>query len=1004
MNNIQKHFKRKADCGLRAYASGGIPGFSGMTDGENELLKSANDRLMTLNAQPTATQPTATQPTATQPTATQPTATQPAVDPFAGMSRLEVAQHTNDPDALNKAFDRDQRVNAAVSNVNRSGLKRSERAAYGAQLGLLAAKGLVDPAEMEKNMLSAGTRTARTAFGAAMNKGVGLELGFQAGGTVDPVEALLAKTKAQYGGVPAPQTQAPQPVPTPAPQPAPQPQAKQGMFAGLKAALDPERRMKAAGFAQGGKVGVDPAGFIHGPKGVDKVPARVAETGEPIRVGAGERIVNKQQNAALEQLAQAQGVSLDEYLEGATGEPVGPTMKKGLRGAINGGIFVDANGVTREIPGEPQQALPPPKPGTSVAVRPVIDRTGGGSGAYISSEGSIDSSARRIYGDADTRSGRPLSPEARAYMAENDARTMGPPKPNLAQGGPSLWSKLNQPVSVGNAAKGAARAAGDVIRHPVAKGLPVLGVIGGAAAAEDAYDNGLNLENSAGMIAGADSALALAGKANPVTNVIGSGAAGYAAGKKLERAYIDDPRAGQSFNDFKVERMHDALKGNPVGDWILDKTGVGEAVALNRKNAGALEDLQRPRPKAKPAPSVNPADKNYNENFDSTDRRTPEARAAVPVWDAKSMGYLNDQGVNVGGLRRNVTDDANTVNGNGPVRVAQNELRQINTGNGRVYAARDKKGQLVVTGGLDRTPEEQAAATKSGYDQAVAQAAKDKVTLRQMQRDRFVRDTGADITDPGVQRNAAFQLARMNGEDAAAAQAAQHAEVMGLRKGELGLRERALQQQNEQFGMTLKSQQDAAARAAQKEGLAEFDAQVKNAGFEGDEAVKFADWFKGNYAGRRQKIGDSVLDVPGFEDMSGDERRAHMTNAKAQYAWVKQLNAHEKDGKTSMGIPKNLRERKITFDDVQKRKDGLFKGAPVLYSDNPDSPGLLGEGGLINRLWVPAQLGGQDNRMVDEVDDKGRPIRSWLRGNTRGEQGPWGNLDTAAYIDSLTRK
>lgn len=775
------------------------------------------------------------------------------------------------------------------------------------------------------------------------------EQGFQAGGTVDPVEALLAKTKAQYGGVPAPQTQAPQPVPTPAPQPAPQPQAKQGMFAGLKAALDPERRMKAAGFAQGGKVGVDPAGFIHGPKGVDKVPARVAETGEPIRVGAGERIVNKQQNAALEQLAQAQGVSLDEYLEGATGEPVGPTMKKGLRGMNTGG-FVDANG------------------------------------------------------DADTRSGRPLSPEARAYMAENDARTMGPPKPNLAQGGPSLWSKLNQPVSVGNAAKGAARAAGDVIRHPVAKGLPVLGVIGGAAAAEDAYDNGLNLENSAGMIAGADSALALAGKANPVTNVIGSGAAGYAAGKKLERAYIDDPRAGQSFNDFKVERMHDALKGNPVGDWILDKTGVGEAVALNRKNAGALEDLQRPRPKAKPAPSVNPADKNYNENFDSTDRRTPEARAAVPGWDAKSMGYLNDQGVNVGGLRRNVTDDANTVNGNGPVRVAQNELRQINTGNGRVYAARDKKGQLVVTSGLDRSPEEQAAATKSGYDQAVAQAAKDKVTLRQMQRDRFVRDTGADITDPGVQRNAAFQLARMNGEDAAAAQAAQHAEVMGLRKGELGLRERALQQQNEQFGMTLKSQQDAAARAAQKEGLAEFDAQVKNAGFEGDEAVKFADWFKGNYAGRRQKIGDSVLDVPGFEDMSGDERRAHMTNAKAQYAWVKQLNAHEKDGKTSMGIPKNLRERKITFDDVQKRKDGLFKGAPVLYSDNPDSPGLLGEGGLINRLWVPAQLGGQDNRMVDEVDDKGRPIRSWLRGNTRGEQGPWGNLDTAAYIDSLTRK
>jgi len=95
---------------------------------------------------------------------------------------------------------------------------------------------------------------------------------------------------------------------------------------------------KILGFRQGGTVGVDPRGFIQGPGGVDNVPARVAETGEEIRVGTGERIVNKDQNAALEALAAQAGMTLDEYLASATGEPVGPTMKQGLRGLAQGGF------------------------------------------------------------------------------------------------------------------------------------------------------------------------------------------------------------------------------------------------------------------------------------------------------------------------------------------------------------------------------------------------------------------------------------------------------------------------------------------------------------------------------------------------------------------------------------------------------------------------------------------------------------------------------------------
>ena len=113
---------------------------------------------------------------------------------------------------------------------------------------------------------------------------------------------------------------------------------------------------KRMGYAKGGTVGVDERGFIEGPGGVDKVPARVDETGEEIRVGAGERIVNQKQNAALEALAEQAGMTLDEYLEASTQEPVGPTMKKGLRGMNLGGAVDDYGNL---IPRSPNNGIDP---------------------------------------------------------------------------------------------------------------------------------------------------------------------------------------------------------------------------------------------------------------------------------------------------------------------------------------------------------------------------------------------------------------------------------------------------------------------------------------------------------------------------------------------------------------------------------------------------------------------------------------------------------------------
>ena len=163
-----------------------------------------------------------------------------------------------------------------------------------------------------------------------------LRQGFQNGGVPrkETTDELLARMRATYGGAPAAE-----PAPAPAPvQATPQPVAAkpQGFIGGIRAALDPERRMKAAGFENGGRPGVDDRGFIHGPKGVDKVPAKVADTGEDILVTAGERIVNKEQNAELEKLAAEKGMGLDEYLEATTGKPVGPKLKGGLRAAQGG--------------------------------------------------------------------------------------------------------------------------------------------------------------------------------------------------------------------------------------------------------------------------------------------------------------------------------------------------------------------------------------------------------------------------------------------------------------------------------------------------------------------------------------------------------------------------------------------------------------------------------------------------------------------------------------------
>lgn len=69
----------------------------------------------------------------------------------------------------------------------------------------------------------------------------------------------------------------------------------------------------------------------------DSIPARIAETGEPLQVSNQERILSAKQEALLQRIAELLGFeSVDALLEAGTGEQVGPTIKGGKKAAATG--------------------------------------------------------------------------------------------------------------------------------------------------------------------------------------------------------------------------------------------------------------------------------------------------------------------------------------------------------------------------------------------------------------------------------------------------------------------------------------------------------------------------------------------------------------------------------------------------------------------------------------------------------------------------------------------
>ena len=162
-----------------------------------------------------------------------------------------------------------------------------------------------------------------------------LYAGYAGGGEVkETADQLIARMAEKYGTGGSTPTAAPVVAPTPRAQAQPQANAQTiaGAFGALKnraAQID-----AAVGYANGGK--------IKGPgtPTSDSIQAQVTDTGEPIAVSTGERIVSKAQDVYLQKVASGMGFdSLDAMLEAGTGKPVGPTIKGGMKHAFNGALL-----------------------------------------------------------------------------------------------------------------------------------------------------------------------------------------------------------------------------------------------------------------------------------------------------------------------------------------------------------------------------------------------------------------------------------------------------------------------------------------------------------------------------------------------------------------------------------------------------------------------------------------------------------------------------------------
>lgn len=162
---------------------------------------------------------------------------------------------------------------------------------------------------------------------------------FADGGKVDAAEELLKRMAGKYGVSAESQPVPQQAIAAPS---AVQPRPATTLGGVVEAMRNRQAQIdKAVGYANGGKI-TGP-----GTPTSDSIPAQVQETGEPIKVSTGERIVSASQEVLLGRIAEMLGFdSVDAMLEAGTGKPVGPTIKHGKGFGFGGRIGDDPENPT----------------------------------------------------------------------------------------------------------------------------------------------------------------------------------------------------------------------------------------------------------------------------------------------------------------------------------------------------------------------------------------------------------------------------------------------------------------------------------------------------------------------------------------------------------------------------------------------------------------------------------------------------------------------------------
>lgn len=726
MNNIQKNFKSKAKCGIRAFSGGG-------------LLDDFNARMKGLAESAAAGGGFNTLP-----------------DTPSVASAMAEGQRNFDA-GMGEGYEQGEQEPSPSNRVRTPGRT---------SIMTVSPRGL--PAFQ--------TGTSLKQFG---------QQAFADGGTVDPVEQLLSQMKNKYGVSNAPTAPAPAPAPAPTPAPAPVQAAQpaptiQGAVQALR-----QHRESLRGFAHGGEVQpfVDGAGYIHGAPGVDKVPAVVEGTGEPIRVGSGERIVNAHQNKALEQLSQeAAGQPLDQYLEDATGKPVGPKVKQGLRAAAGGGEFDD---LTSRRPVAPQ--APVAGANSSPEAAALRER-------LASPEGNVIRNQMANAKNISTMPPAPASPAPAVAPTVSAQPAAAPAKPMMEPlEVPTGQAAAAEKPGLVQQAKNAASAGMDKVKSTLGsmKGAPApsgpeqMGRIvgqqtravmdapkvfakGNGAGRIAALDFGLRSGNhwdatggwddteqggigpmdkgqivvrdaigTVGDVVGGAAGIGLGGLARvvgPVSGVAGKtlgGLAGAIAGGNLTEkgmgygrrllnaansALGGDPEYWKD-SDALIDKQNAFLKEQPGYEESSVQKGAKKATDVIDKTVGAaLEKIgvidrkggaQQPSAEEKRIRAANAEVMGGKQQ--AVDQAATDALKAKNTANNPNVRSLRQAGVqgDVGGDTFEWQKDAL---GRSSPTTAKTGIRSIDTPNGKVFAGRDAKGQLNVVSNLGQTGEESEAA------------------------------------------------------------------------------------------------------------------------------------------------------------------------------------------------------------------------------------------------------------------------------------------------------